>query len=123
METFDFMPKADDIERFRIKLGETRFWWIEYDQPFEQIFCDSAHLAAAWEADFGVPWLGFELHHHPVRRETDREDVWLIEYGMPVGKMAVAHEWMKGWMELVRANQIHGCYHEAGLKEGRVYKF
>lgn len=121
METFSFMPKPGDAERIRARLDETRVWWVEFDPPVERLFCDSAHLGAAHEADRGVAWMGMETPHHPRRLPTDRPDVWLLEYGIPIGRMAVDHEWMALWMQVVRANQLHGRYREAGTD--RWYEF
>ena len=121
MEGFSFMPKPGDAERLRERVGRVRVWWVEFREPVERLFCDKAHLAAAHEADYGVAWLGLETHHHPRRTPTDRPDVWLLEYGIPIDRMAVEHEWMRGWMEVVRANGVHGRYREAGTD--RWYEF
>ena len=123
MGGFRFMPEPGDAERVRVRLGETRVWWVEFPEPVERLFCDSAHLGAANEADNGVAWLGLETHHHPRRVPTDRADVWLLEYGIPIERMAVDHEWMRGWMEVVRANGVHGRYREAGVFPERWYEF
>lgn len=121
MESYDLMPSAGQDERLRRRREEARVWWVEFAPPVERLFCDSAHLAAANEADYGVAWMGLETYHHPRRVPTDRPGVWLLEYGIPLGRMAVAHEWMRGWMEVVRANGLHGRYREAGTE--RWYEF
>lgn len=123
MGGFRFMPEPGDAERVRVRVGETRFWWVEFAPPVERLFCDSAHLGAATEADNGIAWLGLETHHHPRRVPTDRAGVWLLEYGIPIERMAVDHEWMRGWMEVVRANGVHGRYREAGVFPERWYEF
>lgn len=121
MESYSFMPRPGDTERIRVKVGETRVWWVEFSPAVERLFCDSAHLAAAHEADHGVAWLGLETPHHPRRMPTNRPDVWLLEYGIPIERMAVDHEWMGQWMQVVRANGVHGRYREAGTD--RWYEF
>lgn len=121
METFEFMPEPGDAERVRARLGETRVWWVEFSPVVERLFCDTAHLAAAHEADYGVAWAGLETPHHPRRVPTDRDGVWLLEYGIPLDRMAVEHQHMRGWMEVVRANGCHGRYREAGTE--RWYEF
>lgn len=123
MESFTLKPTPEQEERIRVRFGETRVWLIEFDPVVERLFCDGAHLAAANEADYGVPWMGIETHHHPRRVPTDRPDVWLLEYGVPIERMAVAHEWMGGWMEVVRKNHAHGRYREAGVFPERWYEF
>ena len=121
METFSFMPKAEDAERLRERVKATRPWWIEFDPPVTHLFCDRSHLAAAHEADYGIAWTGVSTHHHPRQVPTDRQDVWLLEYGAPIERMAVDEPWMPSWMEVVRANHIHGRYKEAGV--GPWYEF
>ncbi len=123
METYSFKPKPGDAERLRSHAERARVWWVEFREPVERLFCDKAHLAAAHEADYGVAWLGLETHHHPRRMPTDRPDVWLLEYGIPIERMAVDHAWMRGWMEVVRANGVHGRYREAGVVPERWYEF
>jgi len=114
METFSFQQKPDEQRRMQERMDSTRVWWVEFARPVERLFCDSAHLGAAHEADYGIAWLGLETHHHPRRMPTDRPDVWLLEYGIPIERMAVEHQWMPLWMEVVRANGVHGKYREAG---------
>jgi len=121
MEGFEFVPKREDMERWNRRLAETRVWWIEFSPIVERLFCDTAHLAAATEADYGIQWLGIGSGHRPRRVPTDRPDVWLLEYDAPIERMAVSHEWMAQWMEVVRANQRHGRYREAGTE--RWYEF
>ena len=121
MESFSFMPKPEDQRRLRERMDSTRVWWVEFDPPVERLFCDKAHLGAAHEADRGVAWMGMETYHHPRRMPTDRPDVWLLEYGIPIDRMAVNHEWMGPWMEVVRANGLRGRYREAGTE--RWYEF
>lgn len=121
METFSFMPKPGDAERVRVRLGETRVWWVEFEPVVERLFCDTAHLAVAHEADYGVAWAGLETPHYPRQLPTDRDGVWLLEYGIPLDRMAVEHQHMRGWMEVVRANGCHGRYREAGTE--RWYEF
>ena len=121
METFSFMPNAEDKRKLQERIDSTRVWWVEFSPPVERLFCDTAHLPAANEADYGVAWLGLETHHHPRRMPTDRPDVWLLEYGIPIDRMAVEHEHMRGWMEVVRDNGVHGRYREAGTD--RWYEF
>ena len=123
METFSFMPNARDAERLRKRVNDLRVWWVEFPEPVERLFCDGAHLAAAHEADYGIAWTGLATFHHPRRHPTDREDVWLLEYGIPIHRMAVPHEWMGGWMEVVRANGVHGRYREAGVYPEKWYEF
>ena len=121
MESFSFKPTAEDQRRLRERAERCRVWWVEFAQPVERIFCDSAHLGAAHEADNGMAWAGLESHNHPRRMPTDRPDVWLLEYGIPIDRMAVEHQWMALWMQVVRANQLHGRYREAGTD--RWYEF
>lgn len=121
MESFSFMPQKGDAERVAEMIAETRPWLIEFTPPVTQLFCDRAHLAAANEADYGMPWTGVTTHHHPRRVPTDRPDVWLLEYAMPIERMAVDAKWMKQWMQVVRANHVHGRYKEAGV--GPWYEF
>lgn len=121
METFSFKPNADDARKLKERMDSTRVWWVEFTPPVERLFCDSAHLGAANEADYGVAWLGLETHHHPRRMPTDRPDVWLLEYGIPIDRMAVDHVWMPLWMQVVRMNGVHGRYREAGTE--RWYEF
>ena len=116
MESYSFMPNGRDQERIKARMDSTRVWWVEFPTPVELLFCDTKHLAAANEADYGVAWMGLETHHHPRRMPTDRPDVWLLEYGIPIDRMAVNHEWMRGWMEVIRANGVHGRYREAGTE-------
>ena len=116
MESYRLHRTPEEEERLRRRDAETRVWWVEFPTPVERLFCDTAHLAAANEADYGVAWMGLETHHHPRRMPTDRADVWLLEYGIPIGRMAVDHGWMRGWMEVVRANGVHGRYREAGTE-------
>ena len=123
METFSFMPNAHDAERLRRRVNDLRVWWVEFPEPVERLFCDTAHLAAAHEADYGIAWTGLETFHHPRRKPTDRDGVWLLEYGIPIDRMAVRHEWMGGWMEVVRANHVHGRYREAGVYPEKWYEF
>lgn len=120
MESFSFMPKPGDAERIHA-LRESRVWWVMFDEPVERLFCDTEHLAVAHMVDAGIPWTGMESHYHPRRQPTDRKDVWLLVYGIPIERMAVAHDNMRGWMEVVRANGLHGKYREAGTE--RVYEF
>jgi len=121
MEGFSFKPNADDERRYRERRERLRAWWVEFRPPVERLFCDTAHLAAAHEADNGMAWMGLETHHYPRRLPTDRPDVWLLEYAAPIERMAVDHEHMRGWMEVVRANGAHGRYREAGTD--RWYEF
>lgn len=121
METFSFMPNRADTEKLRRRVNDLRVWWVEFPEPVERLFCDTAHLAAAAEADRGIAWAGLETYHHPRRMPTDRAGVWLLEYGIPIDRMAVEHEHMRGWMEVVRANGVHGRYREAGTE--RWYEF
>jgi len=121
MESYSFMPNAEDKRRIKERMERCRIWWVEFASPVERLFCDKAHLAAAAEADQGITWMGLETHYHPRRMPTDRPDVWLLEYGIPIDRMAVDHEWMRGWMEVVRANGVHGRYREAGTE--RWYEF
>lgn len=121
METFSFMPNKEDEERHRRRVEETRVWWVKFNDPVERVFCDKAHIAAVIEADYGIAWAGLETHHYPRQMPTDRPDVWVMEFGIPIDTMAVAHDRMKGWMEVVRANGIHGGYREAGTS--RWYEF
>ena len=121
METFSFMPQPGDAERIRVRLGETRVWWVEFDAPVERVFCDTAHVAAVFNADYGIAWTGMETYHHPRQTPTDREGVWCMEFGIPIDRMAVEHQHMRGWMEVVRANGLRGRYREAGTTT--VYEF
>lgn len=121
METFSLAPNEGDRRRWQERVDSTRVWWVVFDPPVERLFCDKAHLGAAWQADYGIAWTGLETHHHPRQLPTDRPDVWLLEYGIPIERMAVEHEWMGGWMEVVRANGVHGRYREAGTE--RWYEF
>lgn len=121
MESYSFMPNAEDKRRLKERMDSTRVWWVEFPTPVERLFCDTAHLAAAVEADRGIAWAGLETYHHPRRMPTDRPGVWLLEYGIPIDRMAVEHEHMRGWMEVVRANGVHGRYREAGTE--RWYEF
>ena len=123
MESYRLHRTPEEEERLRRRDAETRVWWVEFPKPVERLWCDGAHLAAAHEADYGVPWLGLETHHHPRQLPTDRPDVWLLEYGIAIDHMAVAHQWMRGWMEVVRANGVHGRYREAGVYPERWYEF
>lgn len=123
MESYSFMPKPEDKRRLRERMDRARAWWVEFAPPVERLFCDSAHLGAAHEADYGMAWMGLETYHHPRRVPTDRPDVWLLEYGIPIDRMAVEHEHMRGWMEIVRANGVHGRYREAGVFPERWYEF
>ena len=116
MESFSFKPNADDARKLKERMDSTRVWWVEFPTPVERLFCDTAHLAAAIEADRGIAWAGLETYHHPRRMPTDRAGVWLLEYGIPIDRMAVEHGCMRGWMEVVRANGLHGRYREAGTK-------
>ncbi len=120
MESFSLKPEPGDAERMAA-YRESRVWWVEFARPVERLFCDKAHLAVAHMVDAGIPWTGMESHHHPVRRPTDRDGVWLLEYGIPIDRLAVAHDNMRGWMEIVRANGLHGSYREAGTEQ--VYEF
>ena len=120
MESFSFKPQPGDAERIR-DLRESRVWWVCFDAPVERLFCDKEHLAVAYMVDAGIPWTGMESHHHPRQMPTDRDGVWLLEYGIPIDRMAVAHQHMRGWMEVVRANGLRGSYREAGTE--RVYRF
>ena len=123
MECFSFKPSAEDQRRYQRQVDECRVWWVEFSPMVERLFCDTAHLAVAHQADYGVSWLGLETYHHPRRMPTDRPDVWLLEYGIPIERMAVDHEHMRGWMEVVRANGVHGRYREAGVYPERWYEF
>ena len=121
MPTFDLMPKPGDAERLRERIACQRVWWVEFSAPVERIFCDGRHCASVIEADYGVTWMGVSTPHWPKRVPTDRPDVWCYEFGVPVDLMSVAHERMAGWMEVVRDNQLHGRYREAGTE--RWYEF
>ena len=116
MESFDFMPNRRDLERLQQRMDETRVWWVEFTAPVEQVFCDTAHVAAVFEADYGIAWTGMETFHHPRQVPTDQPGVWCLRFGIPIDRMAVSHEHMRGWMEVVRANHLHGRYREAGTK-------
>lgn len=121
MESYSFKPKPGDAERLRLRVGETRVWWVEFDQPVERIFCSTAELSTVVEADSGVAWMGLETRHYPRRMPTDREGVWCCEYAIPIDRMAVDHEWMPLWMRIVRENGLHGSYRESGTE--REYEF
>ena len=114
MRGFSFKPKADELEEFREMVEGTRVWWVEFDAPVERVFCDTAHVAAVFNADYGIAWTGMETYHHPRQSPTDREGVWCMDFGIPIDRMAVEHGCMRGWMEVVRANGLHGRYREAG---------
>lgn len=120
MEGFSFMPEKGDAERVRVILGETRVWWVELRPICERLFCDKAHLAAANEACRGVPALGLGGRSMVVTA-TDRPDVWALSFPAPLERMAVEHQWMGGWMQVLRANGCHGRYREAGTE--RWYEF
>ena len=121
METFSFKPQPGDAERIRARLDETRVWWVEFDQPVERVFCDTAHVAAVINADYGIAWTGMETYHHPRQSPTDREGVWCMEFAAPLETMAVEHDWMGPLMGVLRANGCHGHYREAGTE--REYEF
>jgi hypothetical protein len=121
METFSFMPKPGDAERLAERVARARAWWVEFSEPVGRLFCDTAHLPAAHEAEHGMAWAGLPASHGARRLPTDRPDVWLLEYEAPVERLAVEHQWMRPWMELVRANGLHGRYREAGTD--RWYEF
>jgi len=121
METYSFKPQPDDAERIRARVDATRVWWVELSEPVERLFCDKAHLAVASLVDAGISIAGLESHYYPARRPTDRPDVWLLEYGIPMERVAVEHQHMRGWMALLRANGCHGRYREAGTD--RWYEF
>lgn len=114
------MPKPGDSERIR-RANEVRVWWVEFNAPVERMYCTTAQLALVTLVDMGITWAGLETHYHPRQHVTDREGVWLIEWGIPIVRMAVEEQHMRGWMELVRSNGIHGKYREAGTE--RVYEF
>ena len=120
METFSFMPKAEDAQR-AAEMAAERPWLIEFDPPVTSLFCDRSHLVAAEEADYGMPWTGVTTQHRPRRVPTDRTDVWLLEYAAPIERMAVSEAWMGQWMQVVRANHKHGRYKQAGV--GPWYEF
>lgn len=121
MEGFSLMPNEADRRRLRERRERLRAWWVEFARPVERVFATSAQCAAVVEADNGIAWTGLETRHHPRKVPTDRPGVWCFEYGIPVDRMAVDHEWMAQWMQVVRANGLHGRYREAGTD--RWYEF
>ena len=123
MESFSFKPDPEAEERIRVRLGETRVWFVEFDPLVRRVFCATKELAAVTRADYGVAWTGVSTHHWPTTKPTDREGVWCVEFAAPIERMAVNHDDMPGWMAVVRANGCHGRYREAGVRPRRWYEF
>ena len=116
METFSLMPKPGDEERIRVKVGETRVWWVRLRPPVARLFCTTGQLATMARVEFDMGH-----HHGGTQRPTDRDGVWCVDYAAPLETLGVEHEVMGQLMALLRANGCHGRYREAGTQ--RWYEF
>lgn len=116
MESYDLFPKPGDAERIRESAERLRVWRVEFARPVERMFSTTAQVAAVRLVDAGVPNAGILGGHSLRQRPTDREGVWLMEFGAPVCECAVEHENMAGFMSAVRANALHGRYRECGTE-------
>ena len=116
METFSFKPNAEDEERYRIRVNDTKVWWVQFNEIVERIFCSRQQTALVLQADDGIAWAGISTSGRPRVMPTDQPDVDCIVFDAPHYLMAVEESCMRGWMEVVRANGLHGKYRLSGTR-------
>ena len=121
MSGFQFKPIPEERDAFQKRVEESNPWWIYFERPFKRLFCDKYHTATVFNADFGMSWLGIGMSHKPYVRKTDDKNLDCVQFEDAVEVMCVEERFMKGWMEVVRFNQLHGRYRKAGTEE--EYKF
>ena len=114
MATYDFAPKADQIAEIADRRRRVRVWRVELAAPLDRLFCTTEQAATVRLVDMGVPDAGLLGGRSLVQRPTDRDGVWLMEFGTPVSEVAVEHQLMRGWMAVLRANGARGRYRECG---------
>ncbi len=96
-------------------------WWVRLDAPATRIFCTKTQgkesigtdvpLVAALVRDR----IGFSVS------DTDRADVRCVEVEM-VSTFAVPESFMAGFMQAIRANDLHGEYWKC-IDKDKHYKF
>ena len=116
MSSFSFKPDPEAEEAYRIRVNDAKVWWVQFDSVVERIFCDRAHAAIVYQADAGISWAGFDTSGRPRELPTDDPDVVCFAFDAPHYLMAVEESFMPGWMEVVRANGLHGRYRKAGTR-------
>lgn len=121
METYHLKPQPGELERIRLRIEEAKVWWVEFSTPAERVFCRPEQVPTIINADYGITWAGVDTRHWPRQLPTDQEGVCCVEFGISIDRMAVEEQWMRGWMQIVRANGLHGKYRKAGTT--REYEF
>lgn len=121
MSYVSLKPQPGEREEWAKRMTEAKPWWIDFDEPVSVVFCDKQHVASVFNADYGLAWAGVGCSHRPRRMPTNDQEVMCYEFQIPIDRMVVEEQFMKGWMEVVRANSFHGHYRKAGTE--KEYRF
>lgn len=121
MNKFSLKPQPEEQEEWAKRMNEAQPWWIHFDEPLSVVFCDKEHVGSVFNADYGMAWAGIGCSHRPRRMPTNDPDVLCYQFDIPIDVMMVEERFMGGWMEVVRANSLHGHYRKAGTE--KEYEF
>lgn len=116
MSGFSLKPNKEDEENYRIRVNDVDVWWVQFDCVVERVFCDKLQTSFVLHADVGLSWAGLSTSGRPRIVPTDNPNIDCVIFDAPHYLMAVEESLMPGWMEIVRANGLHGKYRKAGTR-------
>ena len=117
MNSFHFKPNKDEEDAYRIRVNETQLWWVQFNTVVDHVFCTNRQSTLVLQADEGISWAGLSTSGRPRILPTDDPNLVCVKFDAPHYLMIVDEMFMKEWMEIVRANGLHGKYRKAGTRE------